>query len=67
MQQLYQILVPLGHIFLTFCIRIGTFDRSRVSGLVQVFSGFMHNCYKGSCPESEYGSWRMMAVAVVKS
>ena len=36
-QQLYRILVPSGHIFLTFCIRIGTFDRSRVSGLVQVF------------------------------
>ena len=34
---LYRILVPSAHIFLTFCIRIGTFDRSRVSGLVQVF------------------------------
>ena len=36
-QQLYRILVPSGHILLTFCVRIGTFDRSRVSGLVQVF------------------------------
>ena len=26
----------------------------------------MLNCYKGSCPESEYGSLRMMATAVVK-
>ena len=36
-QQLYRTLVPLGHILLTFCIRIGTFDRPRVSELVQVF------------------------------
>ena len=36
-QQLYRFLVPSSHILLTFCIRIGTFDRSRVSGLVQVF------------------------------
>ena len=36
-QQLYQNLVPLGHTLLTFCIRIGTFDCFRVSGLVQVF------------------------------
>ena len=36
-QQLYRILVPSGHILLTFCIRIGTFDLFRVSGLVQVF------------------------------
>ena len=33
-QQLYRILVPSGHIFLTFCIRIGTFDRYRVFGLL---------------------------------
>ena len=31
------------------------------------FSGFMHRCYKGSCPESEYGSLTMMTTAVVKS
>ena len=36
-QKLYRILVPSGHILLTFCIRIGTFDHSRVFGLVQVF------------------------------
>ena len=36
-QQLYRNLVPSGHTLLTFCIRIGTFDCSRVSGLVQVF------------------------------
>ena len=36
-QQLYRILVPSCLILLTFCIRIGTFDRSRVSGLVEVF------------------------------
>ena len=36
-QQLYRILVPSCHILLTFCIRIGTFDHPRVSGLVQVF------------------------------
>ena len=36
-QQLYWTLVPSGHILLKFCIRIGTFDRPRVSGLVQVF------------------------------
>ena len=33
-QHLYRILVPLAHILLTFCIRIGTFDRSRVFGCV---------------------------------
>ena len=36
-QQLYRNLVPSGHTLLTFCIRIGTFDCSHVSGLVQVF------------------------------
>ena len=33
-QQLYRTLVLSGHILLTFCIRIGTFDRLRVFGLV---------------------------------
>ena len=36
-QHLYRILVPSAHILLSFCIRIGTFDRSRVFVLVQVF------------------------------
>ena len=36
-QQLYRILIPSAHILLSFCIRIGTFDRSRVFVLVQVF------------------------------
>ena len=36
-QKLYRTLVPSGHILLTLCIRIGTFHRLRVSGLVQVF------------------------------
>ena len=33
-QHLYRILVPSSHILLTFCIRIGTFDRSSVFGRV---------------------------------
>ena len=36
-QQLYRNLAPSGHTLLTFCIRIGTFNCFRVSGLVQVF------------------------------
>ena len=36
-QHLYRILVTSAHILLTFCIRIGAFDRSHVFGLVQVF------------------------------
>ena len=36
-QHLYRILVPLAYILLSFCIRIGAFDRFRVFGLVQVF------------------------------
>ena len=36
-QHLYRILAPSAHILLTFCIRIGAFDRSRVFGLVHVF------------------------------
>ena len=36
-KQLYQNLAPSGHTLLTFCIRIGTFNCFRVSGLVQVF------------------------------
>ena len=36
-QHLYRILVPSAHILLSFCIRIGAFDRSRVFVLVQVF------------------------------
>ena len=33
-QHVYRILVPSAHILLTFCIRIGAFDRSRVFRLV---------------------------------
>ena len=65
-QQLYRNLAPSGHTLFTFCIRISAFNCFHISGLVQVFSGFIHNCYKGSCPESEYGSLRMMATTVVK-
>ena len=36
-QQLYQNLAPSSHTLLTYCIRIGTFNFFRVSGLVQVF------------------------------
>ena len=36
-QQLYQNLVPSDHTLRTICIRIGTFDCFRVSGLIQVF------------------------------
>ena len=36
-QHLYRILVPPAHILFTFCIRIGTFDRSHVFGRVKVF------------------------------
>ena len=36
-QHFYRILVPLAHIFLSFCIRIGAFDLSHVFVLVQVF------------------------------
>ena len=65
-QYLYRILVPSAHILLTFCIRIGTFDRSRVFGLVQVFSGSMHNYYRGSCSENKYRLLRLMTAAIVK-
>ena len=36
-QHLYRILIPYAHILLSFCIRIGDFDRFRVFVLVQVF------------------------------
>ena len=36
-QQLYLNLAHSGHTFLTFCIRIGTFNCFHVSGLEQVF------------------------------
>ena len=36
-QHLYRILIPLAHILLSFCVRIGAFDRSHVFVLVQVF------------------------------
>ena len=36
-QHLYRILVPSAYILLSFCIRIGAFDRFRVFRLVQVF------------------------------
>ena len=35
-QHLYRIFVPSAHILLSFCIRIGAFDRSRVFVFVQV-------------------------------
>ena len=65
-KHLYRILVPAAHILLTFCIRIGAFDCSRVFGLVQVFSGSMHNYYRGSCPENRYRLLRLMTAAIVK-
>ena len=37
-------LTPSSHTLLTFCMRTGTFNCFRVFGLVQVFSGLMHNC-----------------------
>ena len=36
-QHLYRILIPSAHILLSFCVRIGVFDRFRVFVLVQVF------------------------------
>ena len=36
-KHLYRILVPSAHILISFCIRIGAFDSSRVFRLVQVF------------------------------
>ena len=36
-QQLCRNLAPSNHTLLIFCIRIGTFNCFRVSGLVQVF------------------------------
>ena len=65
-QQLCQNLAPSGHTLLTFCIRIGTFNFFSCFWTCTGFSGFIHNCYKGSCPESEYGSLRMMETTVVK-
>ena len=45
-QQLYWNLAPSGHTLLTFCIRIGTFDCFRVSGLVQIFQvSYMIPCH----------------------
>ena len=35
-QHLYRILAPSAYILLSFCIRIGAFNRFRVFGLVQV-------------------------------
>ena len=36
-QHLYRTLVLSAHVLLSFCARIGAFDRSRVFILVQVF------------------------------
>ena len=36
-QHLYRILIPLAHVLLSFCVRIGSFDRFCVFVLVQVF------------------------------
>ena len=36
-KHLYMILVPSAYILLSFCIRIGAFDRFHVFGLMQVF------------------------------
>ena len=51
-QHLYRILVPSVHILLTFCIIIGAFDLSLCFWTCAGFSGTMHNCYRGSCPEN---------------
>ena len=65
-KKLYRILIPSAHILLTFCIRIGAFDRSCVFGLVQVFSGSVHNYYRGLCPENRCRLLRLMTTAFVK-
>ena len=36
-QHLYRILIPLAHVLLQFCVRIGAFDRLLHFVLVQVF------------------------------
>ena len=36
-QHLYRILIPPAHVLLSFCVRIGAFDRFRVFVPVQVF------------------------------
>ena len=63
---LYRILVPSAHILLSFCIRIGAFDRSCVFGLVQVFR-VPCIIVIGVRVQSECRSLRMMVAAVEKS
>ena len=65
-QHLYRILVPSAHILLSFCIRIGTFDCSRVLYLCRFFE-FRAHSYRGSCPESECRSLWLMAAVVERS
>ena len=47
-QHLYRILIPPAHVFLSFCVRISAFDRSRVFVLVQVFR-VMCTLFVGVC------------------
>ena len=65
-KHLYWILIPSSHILLSYCVRIGAFDRSRVFGACSGFSSSVHTFYRGSCQENECRSLRLMTTAVVK-
>ena len=65
-QHLYRILIPPAHILISYCVRIGAFDCFRVFGACAGFSSFVHTFYRGSCPENECRSLRLMAAAIVK-
>ena len=65
-QHLYQILIPQGHVFLSFCVRIGTFDCFSCFCACAGFSSSVHSFYRGSCPENKRRSLRLMAAVVKK-
>ena len=52
-QHLYRILIPPAHVLLSFCVRIGAFDRSLVFCACAGFSSFVHTFCRGSCPENK--------------
>ena len=55
-----------AHVLLSFCVRIGAFDRFSRFCACAGFSSSMHIFCRGSCPENKCRSLRLMAAAVEK-
>ena len=65
-QHLYRILILPAHVLLSFCVRIGAFDRFLCFCACTSFFEFRAHFCTGSCPKNKCRSSRLMATTVEK-